>query len=74
MMMMMMMMIIIIIIIIIIKDLSSIFNICRPSVHYRVSWSAIQSNFHGFTAWIAEISAEGVRDLRYTVSDYTKNW
>jgi hypothetical protein len=32
------------------KDLSSIFNICRPSVHYRVSWSAIQSNFHGFTA------------------------
>jgi hypothetical protein len=32
------------------KDLSSIFNICRPSVHHRVSCSAIQTNFHGFTA------------------------
>jgi hypothetical protein len=32
------------------KDLSSIFNICQPSVHHRVSSSAIQSNFHAFTA------------------------
>jgi hypothetical protein len=32
------------------KDLSSIFNICQPSFPYRVSWSAIQYNFHGFTA------------------------
>jgi hypothetical protein len=32
------------------KDLSSIFNICQPSVHHRVSSSVIQSNFHYFTA------------------------
>jgi hypothetical protein len=32
------------------KYLSSIFNICQPSVHRRVSFRKIQSNFHGFSS------------------------